>query len=102
MSLATAHAAEVAGLMDDDEHAVTVTYNGTDISAIPGDLKRQIEEDGAMVDLLPLWVAVADVTTPAYWDTVIYNAETWRVQPGSTKAGAMWAMELKRDERPPL
>jgi len=85
-----------------DEHAQTVTYNGTEITAVDGYAALMGEDNNAVKRVKTLWVKVSDVASPAYRDTVIIDSVTWYVGPEEEFRGDThtWELPLYRDERP--
>ncbi len=78
--------------------AATITYNGTgvvaDVSYHHGDLEKDLVGEEAKIV-----VKVADVAQPAYRDTVVIGATTWRVKEDGWSGDAyIWNIELYRSE----
>ena len=100
MTFKIAALADMDAFFNEDEHARTVTYNGTDITAVADVGQRIAENDGAVVDECKLYVQVTDVADPAYRDTVVIGSDTWRVRRALACDGYTWTLSLERDERP--
>lgn len=103
MTLAAQMTTDLSVFFDTDEHAQTVTYDGSDITAIV-DYETLLSEQasGAVKRQKVLWVKVSDVSAPAYRDTVVIGSDTWYVGRESKHEtdGYTWKLPLYRDERP--
>jgi len=101
MTLAEDMAADLAANQyDTDEHAVSVSYNGSSISALVeyGD-DLEDSQDGLFA-VAYLTVLKSDVASPAYRDPVIISSQTWYVQKIVKGDTLQWQLKLTRDERP--
>lgn len=93
-------------LLNTDEFARSITYNGTAINAIVHYGPRRIRSADQVVarDAWLEGVKVSDVATPAHRDTVVIGTTSYRVfiddaaQPEGD--GYTWVIDLRRDERP--
>lgn len=106
MTLKTQMTTDLAVFFNDDEFAETVTYNGTDITAI---VEYGAGRDtGAVARLATLFVKKSDVTLPAYRDTIIIGSDTWRVFENEDQEavisgdGYVWKIPIFLSERPTL
>lgn len=87
-----------------DDFARTVTYNGSDISALVD--FGMYDDTGENACTARLIVKASDVAAPAYRDTVVISGTSWRVfrDPDREVAvkgdGHVWELALIRDERP--
>lgn len=87
-----------------DAFAETVTYNGTDISAI---VTREASGD-TPARRATIMVQASDVAGPDYRDEVVFDGATWRVQfdtsdgPAgiTSSAGDVWKLTVVRDSAP--
>lgn len=87
-----------------DEFAQTITYNGESVSAIVqyGPRRRSADQ----IVSCDAWITVktADVSSPAYRDTIVIGSNTYKVliddQTQPEGDGYIWVIDLKRDERP--
>ena len=79
-----------------DAWAQTVTYNGTDISAI---LVEYTKDDNRR-DTAKIQVRAADVAAPDYRDTVVISGDTWTVKRWTEGDGIAWEILLEKSVRP--
>jgi len=90
---------DLARVFDTDEMAETVTYGGSEISAIVSHEADPDERDGGRAAAVILRVKVSDVASPAYRDSVVIGSDTWRVKQVLGGDGNIWRLQLERDER---
>ncbi|MHB8109762.1 MAG: head-tail joining protein [Syntrophorhabdaceae bacterium] len=91
--------------LDTDEFAQAITYNSASIKAIVHHGPRRKSADQIVsCDAWLEGVKVSDVATPAYRDTVVIGANTYRVliddQTQPEGDGFSWVIDLKKSERP--
>lgn len=105
MAFSDALTNDLATFYNTDEFAVTVTYDGTSITAdvMYGDSgkDRDYNKDFSVTKAV-LRVKQSDVTNPAYRDTVIIGSNTWYVQREIQGDGYDWVIGIERAERPEL
>lgn len=93
-------------LLNTDEFAQEITYQGTTIKAIVHYGPRRIKGKDQTIacDAWLEGVKVSDVATPTYRDTVVVGGVTYKVlidddaQPEGD--GYAWTIDLRRAERP--
>lgn len=108
MSFASQVASDLDVFYNTDEHAETITYDGSDIPAIVtygenlGDSKRSGGRLVSKVAKATIRVKVSDVASPTYRTAVVISSVTWRVKYTISGNGDEWVIELERDERPNL
>ena len=108
MTLKDQMTSDLPVFLNTDEFATTVSYNGTDITAmVEVVVIDRIENDGIVAELT---VKVSDVADPSYRDTVIISsgllAGTWKVFRDRTRQmlirgdDNLWVVPIIKDERP--
>lgn len=90
---------------NDEEHAASVTYGTTEITAIvdygdSGSNKEYNQDFKAGKAILK--VKVSDVTEPAYRDEVTIGSDTWYVRRILDGDGYWWVVGIEKVERPEL
>jgi len=93
-------------ILDTDEFAQTITYNGTSIKAIVK-YGEERESDASVSFDAVITVKTSDVATPAYRDTVVIGGVTFRVFQDANNQpfkgdGYLWQIRLTRGGRPPV
>lgn len=91
-------------LLNTDEFAQEITYNGTTIKAIV-EYGKQKAKDSIMFDAM-ITVKASDVPSPAYRDPVVIGSDTYRVYQDkefqSSGDGYVWQIPLYKGERAPI
>ncbi len=91
-------------IFNTDEFAVSVTYNGTPIDAIFGEIRQGASGRGSVMEQGRLTVKTSDVASPTYRDTVIIAGVTWKVFRDETHqiegGGLVWRIPVYVAERP--
>lgn len=99
---------DISVFLNEEEFAQTVTYNGTEITAMVNvEVIDRIDNDGIVVELT---VNTTDVAKPSYRDTVVISsgllAGTWKVYRDATRQmlirgdDNVWVVPIITDERP--
>jgi hypothetical protein len=87
-----------AVFFDEDEFALPIAYNGTDILAIESDLWSQDSGiPGVSVPSRGLYIRQSDVSFPKPGDAVTIGAHTWHVGAGASLDGGLWQITLHRE-----
>ncbi|HOD75262.1 MAG TPA: hypothetical protein PKJ17_04500 [Syntrophorhabdaceae bacterium] len=105
-TLSATISSDLAVLLNTDEFAQEITYEGATIKAIVHYGPRRIRgtDQAVSCDAWLEGVKVSDVAVPAYRDTVVIGSTTYHVliedaaQPEGD--GYTWVIDLRRDERP--
>lgn len=99
---AKAHAMTL--LFDTDMVAELVTYNGGD-TQIPAVFDFSETISNASADTALVYVAMSDVPSPAYRDTILRGTTTWYVHRDkktdnvAVESSGMWKMKITTNER---
>lgn len=93
-------------ILDTNEFAQAITYNGTSINAIVR-YGEERESDASVSFDAVITVKVSDVATPTYRDTVVIGGVTFRVFQDANNQpfkgdGYLWQIRLTRGARPPV
>lgn len=92
-------ASDLSVFINPDEHAESITYNGSPIDAVVDYIDA---EGGSQKEQAVLYVKESDVVAPAYNDVVVIGSKTWKV--ASDAAGhilqdSMWQIKMVTGER---
>lgn len=102
MTFKTQLSADLPMFFNTDEHAESVTYNGSSIVAIVDYEEDLDERPGGRFVGATMRVKASDVAAPAYRDVVVIGSETWQVQSVESGDGYVWVLKLEREHRPTM
>lgn len=87
-------------MLNEDEFATSITYDGTEIRAVVDYGQDQESERAATRTNATICVSKTDVSTVIYGTAVIIGATTWKVLRAAEGDAQSWEIELFTDERP--